>query len=156
MPSQPVIMRVTPVNYSLPDNLEHRVYYQPLERGFSPCAWLGLFQDGAVVAVGRVEAVCQLIFRDQETLDVISEGRLSAPQTARVTAAYLSYLDHHCGGVARDMWFLLVDRFHPTRYVKESPGALRRAKLLDLAALLPGIPLTSGKAVATALRQLTW
>ena len=113
---------------SLKENLKYGIYYDPAYRNHStPFRYIGLYSDGAIVAIGEVKKIIRCYLEEDNLVG--SEGddlkTLTADENSRIKEimANTKYYD-----IKNDCKFFLVDKFYKTNFEKKSDYGLRAKK----------------------------
>jgi hypothetical protein len=141
---------------SLEDNLRYRIYYDPATRSHnSPFRYIGLYQNKAVVAVGRLE---KIIYCDYEGGELIAThnddlSRLTPDEYNRIkeTIENTDYYD-----LTKGNKFFLVDNFYSTKYIKTSFSSIRAKKYFWLNEINGFKDGMTSEQIATLLNNQTW
>ncbi len=147
-------MHVRLAGTSLRSNLALNLYYDDAEHGFSPHAYLGLYAQKSVRAIGKITDIIAFDDRAGQAQYTIESGTLTDEMKERIARAVADARD--LGYDLHFERFFFVDRFHETDYRKVSSGALMGAKAFNLAELLGMKELPDTAQIADRLRTLTW
>lgn len=144
---------------SFEDNLKYRLYYCPAAWSRREAAYLGIYANRAVRAIGRIAKVvaCEVDADSGTVTELPGAGSLSPDERHRILAASQSALANNGWDLGRTPHkFYLCDRLEPTEFRKESPGGMRGHRYFDLEEILGGaIPESVGE-LAQLLRRPVW
>lgn len=147
------LLRIVPCGQSILINKEHGIYFQPSDRGYSPHAYVGLYDKKSVQAILAVESVFDINVVDGSLTKTYVFGKntnefdtrmLNAVQAAKKICGYEVGNGHRffCGNV--------ID----TDFRKFSPGGLFGARFVNLKDLLGKF--TDLQDIASRLRSVEW
>lgn len=137
-------------------NIAENVYYDNIERGFSPHDYLGLYKQKSIRAVGKLEAVITAVLIDGELKYNVERGQLTEDRINKIS---LAIEDGKRYGYTLDAnRFFFVDNFYETDFPKISKGASMGTRFFDLKHILQieGDELPDTKTIADSLREKSW
>ncbi len=151
-------MMVVAVGRTFRENLELGLYYAPVQRGFQPHRFLGLYQGKSVRAIGERENLVAANLINGKLHISNTESPVSPDQERRITSA-MKLAPSHGYSVESGHRFFLVNRFVETHFRKTSSGGLFGKRYFDLheelefsdSATLPDV-----SEIASRLQDCTW
>jgi hypothetical protein len=170
LPRSHLIMRAITAGTTFDENERYGVYYDPVERGFSGHAYLGLYRWKSVRSVGKITRVVHAeLDPDSDELTLFGEidpqnpragvrtnpDDLSAEDSARIKAI-IATARKHGWDVTHGHNFFLVDKFVQTNFRKTTKYPIQRAKIFNLADELEVAELPDTTVIARELAKRTW
>lgn len=147
-------MHVRLAGTTLRSNFALNLYYDNAEHGFSPHAYLGLYAQKSVRALGKITDIVTFDDRSGQAQYTVESGTLTDEMKGRIASAAADARD--LGYDLHFERFFFVDHFHETDYRKVSSGALMGVKTFNLTELLSVKELPDTAQIADRLRALTW
>lgn len=148
-------MRMQLAGTTLQFNIEHGLYYDSIDRGFSAHRYIGLYSQKSVRAVGKVSAIVTAIKSENgdlvysEELGILTDERKTLIQKAVEDAAKYGY------GMERTRYFF-VEKFYQTDFKKVTPRAPMGSRMFDLSQILGTKTLPNTEQIAQSLRGKEW
>lgn len=160
LPRHKYIMRAIVSSDSYKGNIEHHMYCDPAERGFSKHSYIGLYKNKSVRAVGKLQKVIRANY-DKETEEfILAESKLGESPTTEDLQRVLSFMkyeaEHNGWNGFKNHQFFLVDEFVPTNFKKITKYPIQRTKFFDLGSELGLDELPDCKELAELLKEKTW
>ena len=157
LPRTDFTMRVVTCGWTLNENLEFNLYYEPFDRSARRHKYLGIYRDKRVQGIGEVENIIRADLSEGvveirgDSLDTVQPGQKDRiAQVIAKTKATTGW------DISRDYRFYLVKRFVDTDYKKESPGPLRGVRYFDLGEVTGRSSLPGIEEIAGLLKTRTW
>lgn len=146
---------------SINQNIRYGVYYNRVGRNYADHTYLGLYDNKAVRAVGKVLKVFSADIGQKdimELVDTLKGAPPTADELALVTEVMNDAIDNPGYNIQTGHRFYLVDRFYPTEFTKDSKYPLMHTQYFDLREYLslPGGVLPSTEIIATQLKGKKW
>lgn len=116
-------------------NMKLKLYYDGADRGFSRHAYIGLYRDKAVRAIGKVINTAVVSLIDGKL--VVEEGEATEDQLERVKMAIDDAVRYGWDNSLHQRYFF-VDNFFPTVFKKTTPNPIMRSKYFDLTKYIAG------------------
>lgn len=142
------ILRAMACGQSFDLNIKHQFYFDLASRGYSRFNYLGIYYWKAVRYIGRVEniIVADYDYDIEELIIKWSEKEVTLEQRERLIAA-IKEADDLGWGISENHRFFLLNDFHETNFVKNSPGGIFRVRYFNLEFYL-------GKNISNDLRKI--
>ena len=150
-------MRVRLAGTTFEWNMRHGVYYDSIEHGFSGHAYIGLYSQKSVRAIGKISRIvtyemrngreiihCELPQDDDVPLEVKNVIHASIEDGKRY------------GYDLNNTRFFFVERFYQTDFQKITPKAPMGARIFDLSKILGTEVLPDTERIAEQLKSKTW
>lgn len=160
LPKHKYYMRAITAGVSFDENMEFGVYYDQKERGYSSHAYIGLYKDKAVRAIGKISKVFCADY-DQASEQFLSiqneQGELpTSDEKERVVRIMNCALKDHGWDIYQGHRFFLVDEFFETNYRKSTKYPIQRTRFFDLQNILGLQELPSVADLADHLKKHEW
>lgn len=147
-------MRMQLAGTTLDFNVAESVYYDSIDRGFSPHDYLSLYKQKSIRAVGKITAIITAVLKDGELQYTAERGELTEDRKQVINKAiedgkkYEYVLDAHR--------YFFVDKFYETDFPKITPRAPMGSRMFDLTEVLNVNELPDTETIARLLKQKTW
>lgn len=148
-------MRMQLAGTTLQFNIENGLYYDSIDRGFSPHSYIGLYSQKSVRAIGKITAIVTAVKTDSgdfvyaEEQGSLTDAMKTLIQKAVEDGANYGY------GMERTRYFF-VERFCQTDFKKVTPRAPMGSRMFDLSQILGVKALPDTETIAHALREKVW
>ena len=154
--SDSVMLSVTS-GKSFNENLKYNIFYDPADRSHNiPFKYIGLYADKTIKAVGELTKTVYCDYINGKLIP--SDGNeleLTKNEYERIKNIIVNtkYYDLNKG-----VKFMLVDKFHPTSYTKNTPGSLRSKRYFYLTDIegYDQIKITDAEQLANFLNDKEW
>lgn len=156
LPRDEYWMRAVPCGKTLEDNFEFGVYYQPVDRGWWPHRYIGIYKDKRVQGIGEIEDVVAVELKDGGPQVVERDAPVTPEQHRRIEGIARRAEERHGWDITTGTRFFLVKRFYPTDFRRTSPRGMRGPQYFDLGKILNKEPLPSVEEIAVLLSEKTW
>ncbi len=143
------------------ENIKFGVYYNRVGRNYADHTYLGLYDNKAVRAVGKVLKVFSADIGQKDTMELVDTLK-GAPPTQQeldlVTEVMKDAVDNPGYDIREGHRFYLVDKFYPTEFTKDSKYPMMHTQFFDLREYLTlaGGILPSTEQIANQLRGKKW
>lgn len=156
LPRTDFTMRVVTCGWTLNENLEFNLYYEPVERSARSHKYLGIYRDKCVRALGEVENIISADL-SEGVVEVVSSIRpVQAGQKDRIAQVIAKTKATTGWDISRGYRFYLVNRFIDTAFEKQSAGPLRGVRYFDLGRVTGRSSLPSVEEIAVLLKTCKW
>lgn len=137
-------------------NVTENVYYDNIDRGFSPHDYLGLYKQKSVRAVGKITAVVIATLKDGKMEYVTERGELTEEYKKKIEIAYEDGKKY--GYDLTEQRYFFVEKFYETDFPKVTKGPSMGTRVFDLKELLQieGDVMPEVSEIAERLRRKTW
>lgn len=146
---------------TISENIKFGVYYNRVGRKYADHSYLGLYNNKAIRAIGKVMKVFSADIGQKDTMELVDSLKGDAPtqnEIELVTQVMNDAVDNPGYDIRKGHRFYLVDGFYPTEFTKDTKYALMHTQYFDLreyltlhSGVLPGT-----EAIANQLRGKTW
>lgn len=135
-------------------NLRENLYYDCLDRGFAPHAYIGLYKDKGMRAIGKICAVITAVVKSTGIEFKSERGELTQARKEAICKAIED--GKRYGYELNEYRYFFVEKFFPTEFLKASSGPMRSSRNFDLKEILGLDVLPSTEEIAALLRGKTW
>lgn len=147
-------MRVQLAGVTLEINKQLNLYYDSVNRGFSDHAYLGLYNQKSVRAIGKVTDIIVAERRGDRLIYKTESGTLTDEMKNRITFAIEDARRY--GYDLNNQRYFFVDNFIETDFKKITPRAPMGSRMFDLTEILGVDKLPEIDEIAERLKQKTW
>lgn len=146
---------------TIKQNIQFGVYYNRVGRNYADHSYLGLYNDKAIRAVGKVVKIFSADIGQKETMELV-ETLKGAPPTLKelelITEVMKDAVDNPGYDIRTGHRFYLVDHFFPTEFTKDTKYAMMHTQYFDLREYLtiPSGVLPGTEDIANQLRGKKW
>ena len=149
-------MRIRLTGVSFDVNMKYNLYYDSVPNGFSGHAYLGLYNQKSVRAIGKICAIAVAYLREGELIVEEEQGAVTPGMKVRVLEAMDMAREQGHPIHTMKLRYFFVETFYETDFRKESKGALMGTKFFDLCEILQIKTLPDTAAIAAALQTECW
>lgn len=135
-------------------NLRENLYYDCLDKGFAPHAYIGLYKDKGMRAIGKICAVITAVVKSTGIEFKSERGELTQARKDAICKAIED--GKRYGYELNEYRYFFVEKFFPTEFLKASSGPMRSSRNFDLKEILGLDVLPSTEEIAALLRGKTW
>ena len=137
-------------------NIAENVYYDSIDRGFSPHDYLGLYKQKSVRAIGKIVAIITAVLNDGKVSYTVERGELTEERKQKIDKARED--GKRYGYNLTSERFFFVEEFIETDFPKVTKGPSMGTRVFDLKELLhiEGDALPSTEEIANRLKLKTW
>jgi hypothetical protein len=156
LPDDKFFMFTPPCGPSHAENESLKLYYCPATRSRRAAAYLGIYANKEVRAIGKIKKVVACtIDLPSKTVLVLSGEPITGDETARILEAS-RLAPRHGWDVTTGHQFFLCDEWAQTSFRKSSPGGIQGHRMLDLRMEFSGKVPTSVEEIANGLNGKVW
>lgn len=143
---------------TLADNFKNKCYYDPIDRGYSHCTHLGIYNQKRVKGIGKITNIISANLKDNNELEIINttNGIATKEQVDNITNMIIDAKNNLGWNITNNHKFFCVSDFTETEYYKESKGGLFGKKYFDLKWVLGKEKFKDINEIATLLRNKKW
>lgn len=146
---------------TIKENIKYGVYYNKVGRNYADHTYLGLYDNKAIRAIGKVLKVFSADIGQKDKMELVDTLKGAPPtpeELALVTDVMNDAVDHPGYDIRVGHRFYIVDRFYPTEFVKDSKYPLMHTQYFDLREYLSlaGGALPPTETIANQLRGRKW
>lgn len=135
-------------------NISENVYYDNIERGFSPHDYLSLYKQKSIRAVGKISAIITAVLKDGELKYNAERGELTEERKQVIAKAIEDGKKYEY--VLDATRFFFVEKFYETDFAKITPRAPMGSRMFDLTDVLQIEELPETETIAKLLRSKSW
>jgi hypothetical protein len=156
LPEENYLIFTPPCGPSHKENIALRIYYCPASRGGRKTAFLGIYANKVVRAIGKISKVvtCEIDLLSRSVV-VVGGEPITSEESERILEAARTAPDHGWD-IVRGHKFFLCDDWASTNFRKSSPNGIQNRRVFDLRNILSGEPPKTVEAIARALDGKTW
>lgn len=150
-------MRVVTCGWTLKENFQFNLYYDPADRGYSDHNYLGIYSDKAVRGIGRIENIITANLLHNGQLQIIDNTTtVTQLQEQNIIGVILAAQANNNWNIATGHKFFCVEQFYQTNYRKTTKYPLQGSKFFNLKDRLQVTTLPSTQDIAQQLNQIEW
>lgn len=150
-------MRVVTCGWTLQENFQYNLYYDPASRGYSEHTYLGIYSDKSVRGIGKIENIITTDLLPSGQLQIIqSTAPVTQQQEQNIIAIIPVAFQNNSFQIATGHKFFCVEKFYETDFVKTTKYPLQGTKFFNLKTELKIDTLPTTKEIAEMLKQITW
>lgn len=155
-PKTDYTMRAVTCGWTIDENFEFNLYYDPVSRSCQNHKYIGIYSDKCIRGIGEVENVIHADLIDESLQIKESSNPVTDEQRKRIISV-IPHAKETCGyDITRNHNFYLVKKFYPTEFKKTSKGPLRGIQYFNLKKTLNVDELPSTEDIAQKLREHQW
>lgn len=148
-------MKIRLAGDTLAVNKQLSLYYDNADHGFSGHSYLGLYNQKAVRAIGKINAIIVAKQLDGKLETQIELGALTDTMKDNISYAIKDAVKYGYNITCPTRYFF-VEKFYDTQFEKTTPYALQGSKIFDLCQLLNLEKLPEPEQIAELLQNITW
>lgn len=149
-------MRVQLAGTTIAVNKKLGLYYDNAERGFSGHDYLGLYNQKAVRAIGKITAIAIAEIEDGELVVSSEKGHVTEEMKSNIRIAIEDAKNYGYNLESIPHRYFFVDNFHETCFEKSTPRAPMGSRMFDLCDVLGVTQLPAVEEIAKLLKNKTW
>ena len=150
-------MRVVTCGWTIEENFEYSLYYDPAERGYSDHAFLGIYTNKSVRGIGEIENIITADIISNDELKIItSSSSVTSKQEANIIGVIAAAKRNNNWNIERGHKFFCVKEFFKTDFKKLTKYPLQGTKLFNLKDELKLNKLPEAESIAELLKTKTW
>lgn len=150
-------MRVVTCGWTLQENLQFHLYYDPANRGYSEHSYLGIYSDKAVRGIGKIENIITANLLPTGKLKIIdSTTTVTSQQQQNIINVIVAAKTNNNWSISNGHKFFCVEEFFPTNFRKTTKYPLQGRKFFNLKNLLQVTTLPTTQQIAQQLNQMQW
>jgi len=156
LPKENYLMRALTCGWTLEENFEFNLYYDPVSRGYQNHKYLGLYSKKSIKGIGEIEnIVCADLEGDK--LNILSKtNKITPEQVERIKGVIPKAKENNNWDISKGHKFFLVKKFYETDYKKTTLYPLQRAKYFNLSEVLGLSKLPPVEEIAEKLKTKEW
>ena len=149
-------LRVMACGWSLKENREFGIYYDPVDRGYSRHKYLGFYANKSVRGIGIIENIITATLNPDGSLDTKGTSDVTDFQKQRIKGVIAAAMANNKWNISHGHKFFCVKQFCETDFRKVSKGPLLRSKYFDLLKVLGVKELPDVQKIAEMLKNKEW
>lgn len=149
-------MRVQLTGTTFNLNKELNLYYDNATRGFSDHEYLGLYNQKAVRAIGKINAIATAVYENEKLKVEVENGNITADMEEKIKIAIEQSKKFDYDLVNYKHRYFFVDKFYETDFKKVTPYAPMGTRFFDLCDVLQTDNLPDVGTIAELLYKKTW
>lgn len=149
-------MRVQLAGTTFELNKNLNLYYDNAARGFSGHAYLGLYNQKAVRAIGKICAIATAIYKNNELQVNVEDGNITTDMIEKIKIAIEQSKNFGYDLTNFEHRYFFVDKFYETNFKKITPYAPMGTRFFDLCSILQTDNLPDTEKIAEILFSKTW
>jgi hypothetical protein len=149
-------MRVVTCGWTLKENFEYNLYYDPADRGYSEHKYLGIYSDKCVRGIGKVENIITADLINGKLNIINSTSQVTTQQEKDIIAIIPLAMKNNGFEISTGHKFFCVEKFYETSFTKITKYPLQGTKFFNLKTELSLDTLPSTIEIAKLLEQKTW
>lgn len=155
-PETDFLMRAVTCGWTLDENFEFNLYYDPVTRSCREHKYIGIYSDKCIRGIGEIENIIHANLNDGSLQIKTSTKPITDDQKTRIIAVIPHAKEAYGYDITNDHRFFMVKKYYPTEFKKASKGPLRGMQYFNLKKLLNIDKLPSTENIAQQLRQYNW
>lgn len=156
LPTAPYTMRAVTAGRSLEENIEHDIYYCPADRSYQPHEYMALYNNKAIVAVGKIKAISVVNYNGKKLIVKETTKELTDDEKQRIIDVIRKARENNGWDISNDHQFFLVEKFFKTLYKKDTKYPLQRTRYFDIKKILGNAKTPEAEKLAELLNDKTW
>lgn len=150
-------MRVVTCGWTLQENFQFNLYYDPATRGYSEHTYLGIYSDKSVRGIGKIENIIVADLLPNGQLHVLKSTKpLTKRQEQNIIAVIPFAFQNNGYQIATGHKFFCVEQFYETDFSKTTKYPLQGTKFFNLKTELQIDNLPATEEIAELLKTKTW
>lgn len=149
-------MRVQLAGTTFNLNKELNLYYDNATRGFSDHEYLGLYNQKAVRAIGKINAIATAVYENEKLKVEVESGNITTDMEEKIKIAIEQSKNFDYDLVKYKHRYFFVDKFYETDLKKVTPYAPMGTRFFDLCDVLQTDNLPDVETIAELLYKKTW
>lgn len=125
------LMRIVPCGKSFDINQQHQIYFQPSDRGYTPHAFVGIYNQKAVRAVIEIHSVFDVTLNGARLVKELVQGENTEKYDGAIRAI-VADAKIHCDYDIETGCRFFCGMMVPTHFEKVSPGGIQGARFINL------------------------
>ena len=131
-PETDFLMRAVTCGWTLDENLEFNLYYDPVSRSCRKHKYIGIYSDKCIRGIGEIENIIHADLIEGSLQVKKSATPVTEDQKQRIIAV-IPHAKEACGyEIANDHKFFMAKKFYPTEFKKTTKGPLRGVQYFNL------------------------
>lgn len=149
-------MRVQLAGVTFELNKSLNLYYDNAARGFSGHAYLGLYNQKSVRAIGKICTIVTAMYKNNELQYNVEDGCITPDMIEKIKIAIKQSKDFGYDLVNFEHRYFFVEQFYETNFKKVTPYAPMGTRFFDLCSILQTDTLPNTEKIAEILSNKTW
>ena len=149
-------MRVQLAGVTFELNKSLNLYYDNAARGFSGHAYLELYNQKAVRAIGKICATVTAMYKNNELQFNVEDGSITPDMIEKIKIAIKQSKNFNYDLANFEHRYFFVEQFYETNFKKITPYAPMGTRFFDLCSILQTDTLPNTEKIAEILSNKTW
>lgn len=143
---------------TLNDNFKNNVYYDPADRGYSSCTYLGIYKNKSVRGIGKIENIISANLNEKGELDIVNATNDNITETQKNNIIeMINDANENLGwNIRENHKFFCVTNFEKTDFRKTSKNGLFGKKYFNLSYVIENIKEKNTIEIAELLKEKDW
>jgi hypothetical protein len=143
---------------TLSDNFKNKCYYDPIDRGYSHCTHLGIYNQKRVKGIGKITNIISANLIDVNKLEIVNttNGEATSEQIENIINMINDAKNNLGWNISQNHKFFCVNEFAKTEFWKDSKGGLFGKKYFDLKAVIGKEKFKNINEIAELLKLEKW
>jgi hypothetical protein len=146
-------MRVNPVGRTFEFCIKNNLYYCYADKSFKPHAYIGLYTNKSVRAIGKIHAIITANKTEDGIDYTVEQGELTDELKLKIESAIANKAEN---GWFESCRYFFVEEFFSTDFKKITPRGLWGVKIFDLTQIFEVDKMPETKVLAEGLKKKTW
>jgi hypothetical protein len=147
-------MRMQLAGQTFDFNVTQNMYYDGINRGFSPHAYLSLYKQKSIRAVGKIDTIITAVMEDGEIEYIAEKGKVTEDYKKKIMLAIENGKKFDYDMSAERYFF--VEKFYETDFPKVTKKPPMGTKIFDLTEVLKVEKLPNTETIAGLLKNESW
>lgn len=156
LPRDNYLMRALTCGWTLDENFEYNLYYDPIARGYQNLKFIGIYSDKTIKGIGEIENIISASVENGEFRILEKMNKVTEDQKTRIIGVIKKAKGNNNWDISKDHKFFLVKKFYKTDYKKTTLYPIQRSKYFDLSNVLGLKKLPEVEEIAELLKSKGW
>ena len=150
-------MRVVTCGWTLQENFQYSIYYDPATRGYSDHNYLGIYANKSVRGIGNIANIITADLTNKNQLEIIESTKtVTEQQKQNIISIIAEARKNNNWNIETGHKFFCVEKFHKTDYKKTTKYPLQGTKFFNLKNRLNLTVLPETEEIAKKLEEIEW
>lgn len=150
-------MRVVTCGWTLEENFQYNIYYDPATRGYSDHYYLGIYANKSVRGIGKIANIITADLIAENHLNIIDNTKpVSEEQKHNIIDIIAVAKRNNNWDIATGHKFFYVEKFYKTNFKKTTKYPLQGTKFFNLKNILNLSSLPRTEDIAEKLKKIEW
>jgi hypothetical protein len=150
-------MRVVTCGWTLQENFQYNIYYDPARRGYSDHNYLGIYANKSVRGIGKIANIITADITNKKQLEIIESTKtVTEQQKQNIIGIIAEARKNNNWNIETGHKFFCVENFYKTDYKKSTKYPLQGTKFFNLKNRLNLMILPETAKIAEKLKEIEW